>query len=70
MKQAAAIKNLIPASLIPMESYMILHTIVRVLLAGAALTAAVFWFVSARIEVPDNINTIVRELQRIGRWNG
>jgi hypothetical protein len=30
------------------------------------MTAAVLWFNSARIEVPDNIDTIVQELQRIG----
>jgi hypothetical protein len=35
-----------------------------------ALIAAILWFVSARIEVPDNIDTIVRRLQRIGFWNG
>jgi hypothetical protein len=34
------------------------------------MTAAVLWFNSARIEVPDNIDTIVQELQRIGYWNG
>ena len=47
-----------------------LHTIVRVIVAGAAMTAAVLWFNSARIEVPDSIDTIVQELQRVGYWNG
>jgi hypothetical protein len=46
------------------------HTIVRVIVAVAAMTAAVLWFNSARVEVPDNIDTIVQELQRIGYWNG
>ena len=47
-----------------------LYTIVRVIVAVAAMTAAILWFNSARIEVPDNIDTIVQELQRIGYWNG
>jgi hypothetical protein len=45
-------------------------TVARVVLALMALIAAILWFVSARIEVPDNIDTIVRRLQRIGFWNG
>ena len=45
-----------------------LHTVARVVLALMALIAAILWFVSARIEVPDNIDTIVRRLQRIGFW--
>ena len=47
-----------------------LHTVARVVLALMALIAAILWFISARIEVPDNIDTIVRRLQRIGFWNG
>ena len=47
-----------------------LHTVARVVLALMALIAAILWFISARIEVPDNIDTIVRGLQRIGFWNG
>jgi hypothetical protein len=35
----------------------------------ASLTAAVFWLWVSLIEVPDNIDTIVGELQRIGRVN-
>jgi hypothetical protein len=45
--------------------------------AGIILTSATFaalrpacWFYSAWIEVPNNIDTIVGELQRIGYWNG
>jgi hypothetical protein len=34
----------------------------------ASLLAAVFWLYSSLIEVPDNIDTIARELQRISRW--
>jgi hypothetical protein len=34
--------------------------------AAVALIAAACWFYSARIEVPNNIDTIVGELQRIG----
>jgi hypothetical protein len=47
-----------------------LHTVARVVLALMALIAAILWFISARIEVPHNIDTIVRRLQRIGFWNG
>jgi hypothetical protein len=35
----------------------------------SSISAAAFWLRSATIEVPDNIDTIVRELQRIGWWN-
>lgn len=42
---------------------------IRVLIAVAALLAAGFWLRSALIKVPNNIDTIVDELQRIGRWN-
>jgi hypothetical protein len=35
----------------------------------ASLTTAVFWLWGSLIEVPDNIDTIVGELQRIGRVN-
>jgi hypothetical protein len=34
-----------------------------------AIGARLLWFKSARIEVPDNIDT-VQGLQRIGYWNG
>jgi hypothetical protein len=42
---------------------------IRVLAAIAALIAAGLWLRSALIDVPNNIDTIVGELQRIGRWN-
>jgi Trm5-related predicted tRNA methylase len=35
----------------------------------ASLAAAGFWLRGSVIEVPDNIDTIVGELQRIGRLN-
>ena len=37
--------------------------------ALSSILAAAFWLRSALIDVPDNIDTIVRELQRIGWWN-
>jgi hypothetical protein len=37
--------------------------------ALSSILAAAFWLRSAVIDVPDNIDTIVRELQRIGWWN-
>jgi hypothetical protein len=36
---------------------------------AASLAAAGFWLWGSIIEVPDNIDTIVGELQRIGRLN-
>jgi hypothetical protein len=35
----------------------------------ASLGAAFFWLWGSLIEVPDNIDTIVGELQRVGRLN-
>ncbi len=35
----------------------------------AAIAAAGLWLYASLITVPDNIDTIVDELQRIGRWN-
>jgi hypothetical protein len=46
-----------------------MHMTIRIIVAAAAFAAGVLWFISARIKVPDNIDTIVRELQRIGYWN-
>ena len=37
--------------------------------ALSSMAAAAFWLRSAVINVPDNIDTIVRELQRISWWN-
>jgi hypothetical protein len=35
----------------------------------ASLAAAIFWLWGSLISVPDNIDTMVGELQRIGRVN-
>ena len=35
----------------------------------AVLAAAVLWFRAASVEIPDNIDTIVGELQRAALWN-
>jgi hypothetical protein len=35
----------------------------------ASLTAAVLWLWASLIKVPDNIDTFIGELQRIGRLN-
>jgi len=35
----------------------------------AALAAAGLWLRASVIDVPNNIDTIVGELQRMGRWN-
>jgi len=49
---------------------MTAHYLFNVIGAVAALIAAVCWFYSARIEMPDNIDTFIGELRRIGYWNG
>lgn len=46
-----------------------LITILDVVIVLAAMTAAVFWFWASTITVPDNIDTFVNVLQRIGRLN-
>jgi hypothetical protein len=46
-----------------------LTTFVGVVGAVASLLAAALWFYASVLEVPDNIDTIVNELQRISRWN-
>jgi hypothetical protein len=35
----------------------------------AALAAAGLWLRASVLKVPDNLDTIVGELQRMGRWN-
>ncbi len=35
----------------------------------AAICAAAFWLIGSFIKVPDDINTFIDVLQRIGRWN-
>ncbi len=48
-------------------------TLVRVVInligALAALLAAVLWFRSTTVSMPDRLDDIARELQRVGRWN-
>lgn len=43
--------------------------IVGIIGAFAAVAAAVFWAWASIIKVPDNIDTFIRVLQRIGRLN-
>ena len=49
---------------------MSVHYFANVIGTIAALIAAACWLYSARIEVPNNIDTIVGELQRISEWSG
>jgi hypothetical protein len=46
-----------------------LDKIVGIIGVVAALAAAGLWLRASVIDVPDNIDTIVGELQRMGRWN-
>jgi hypothetical protein len=43
---------------------------INAIIAVASFIAAACWLRSALIQVPNNIDTIVEELQRIGYWNG
>jgi hypothetical protein len=47
----------------------VVDTIVTSVGLVASLAAAGFWLWGSLIEVPNNIDTIVGELQRIGRLN-
>ena len=47
----------------------VLDIIANGLGAVASFAAACFWLRSALIDVPDNMDTFVRELQRIAWWN-
>ncbi len=48
-------------------------TLVRVVInligAVSALVAAALWFRSTTVSMPDRLDDIARELQRVGRWN-
>jgi hypothetical protein len=43
--------------------------IVTLVALGASVVAAALWLWASVIKVPDNLDTIVGELQRIGRVN-
>ncbi len=48
-------------------------TLVRLVLnligAASALVAAGLWFRSTTVSMPDRLDDIAAELQRVGRWN-
>jgi hypothetical protein len=48
---------------------VVLDRMITILGLGASLAAAGLWLWGSLIEVPDNIDTIVSELQRVGRVN-
>ena len=54
---------------IPGWAAMNLRFPVSLIGAAAAFVSATCWTISARIEVPNNIDTIVQELQHVGYWN-
>jgi hypothetical protein len=35
----------------------------------SSIMAAALWWYASTLEVPDNIDTFIRELQRISKWN-
>jgi hypothetical protein len=47
-----------------------MHTVVDILQAIATLAAAVFWGWASIITVPDNVDTFISVLPRIGRARG
>ena len=48
---------------------MLVRPFINLIGAVSALIAAISWFRSATIRVPNNIDTMVDQLQRAGRWN-
>ena len=43
--------------------------VINLIGALSALVAAGLWFRSTTVSVPDRLDDIARELQRVGRWN-
>ena len=46
-----------------------LDQVIKGIAAAFAIAAAGCWLYASLIPVPDNLDTIVAELQRISRWN-
>ena len=46
-----------------------ISVVLSVIVVLASFCAAVFWFLSAAVEIPDSIDTIVAALQHSSRWS-
>jgi hypothetical protein len=47
----------------------LVRPIINLIGAVSALIAAGLWFRSTRVSMPDRLDDIAEELQRVGRWN-
>ena len=47
----------------------LVRLVINLIGALSALVAAGLWFRSTTVSVPDRLDDIARELQRVGRWN-
>ncbi|MBO0718266.1 MAG: hypothetical protein J2P55_13145 [Rhizobiales bacterium] len=47
----------------------IVRLVINLIGAGSAVVAAGLWFRSTTVSMPDRLDAIAVELQRVGRWN-
>jgi hypothetical protein len=47
----------------------LVRLVINLIGAGSALVAAGLWFRSTTVSMPDRLDEIAAELQRVGRWN-
>ena len=47
----------------------LVHLVINLIGALSAVDAAGLWFRSTTVSMPDRLDAIAAELQRVGRWN-
>jgi hypothetical protein len=47
----------------------VVRLVINLIGAGSAVVAAGLWFRSTMVSMPDRLDAIAVELQRVGRWN-
>jgi hypothetical protein len=47
----------------------LMRVVINLIGALSALVAAALWFRSTTVSMPDRLDDIAEELQRVGRWN-
>ncbi len=47
----------------------LVRAVINLIGAVSALVAAALWFRSTTVSMPDRLDAIAAELQRVGRWN-
>ena len=47
----------------------LVHLVINLIGAVSALVAAGLWFRATTVSMPDRLDAIAVELQRVGRWN-